>query len=168
MFAPVDTLYCTRLREHWCASRRHSVSIDSQSVCPPVIFRWTCSQNKTLVAAEHTAEQVSETDGEEDFFSLATASRQVSIRTKAACKDLATHLLMVRIPAQRNVSPFNFISSPRQRQKTSVDTTCFVAIDESIGLTITKVRLIGCRESSVLLVFMYPCDHDRGGDGRSY
>ncbi|CBJ26303.1 Hypothetical leucine rich repeat protein [Ectocarpus siliculosus] len=43
---------------------------------------------------EHTAEQTSETDGEEDFFSLATASRQVSVRTKAACKELATHLLM--------------------------------------------------------------------------
>ncbi|CAN0309460.1 unnamed protein product, partial [Ectocarpus sp. 12 AP-2014] len=43
---------------------------------------------------EHTAEQTSETDGEEDFFSLATASRQVSVRTKGACKELATHLLM--------------------------------------------------------------------------
>lgn len=50
-------------------------------------------------AAEQTAEHAPESDDEGDFLTLATASRQASLRTKAACKQLATHLLSVRVLA---------------------------------------------------------------------
>eukprot|EP00903_Cladosiphon_okamuranus_P019664 g18076.t2 len=44
-------------------------------------------------AVEATLEQSPKSDDEGDFLTLATASRQASLRTKAACKQLATHLL---------------------------------------------------------------------------
>ncbi|CAM9096355.1 unnamed protein product, partial [Hapterophycus canaliculatus] len=53
-------------------------------------------QDDTL---EHTLKQASEPGGDDDFLTSATASRQVSLRTKAACDHLATHLLSVRVAA---------------------------------------------------------------------
>eukprot|EP00752_Nemacystus_decipiens_P011884 g10537.t2 len=44
-------------------------------------------------AVESSSEQAPSSDDEGDFLTLATASREASLRTKAACKQLATHLL---------------------------------------------------------------------------
>lgn len=49
-------------------------------------------------AAERASEQAPESDDEGDFLTLATASRQASLRTKAACEQLANSLLSVRVP----------------------------------------------------------------------
>lgn len=53
-----------------------------------------------FVATEHTLEQASEPDGEGDFLTSATSSRQASLHTKAAYKHLATNLLSVRVSAR--------------------------------------------------------------------
>jgi len=56
------------------------------------------SSSAQYLFAKHVARPPDQaSDDEVDFLTLATASRQASRRTRAACKQLATHLLSVRL-----------------------------------------------------------------------
>ncbi|CAM9977150.1 unnamed protein product [Scytosiphon promiscuus] len=96
---------------------------------------------------EHTPEQASESDEEDDFLTSATASRQTSLRTKATYKNLASHLISAsirqntgRVWASDDITDFGRPITPRKEGTDGVKVESSSKVsDTGMGPVVTPV-----------------------------